>query len=135
MKNQRRGFTLIEIVVAASLLAAILATSVQMLRVLSDHQRTVAHSGVALVALQTLAERICNLPWNELTQETAQTVAIPEPIARRLPGAKFNVHVVDETTPVVSKRIAIELSWLNLNGERGVPARLTAWAFPDPHAN
>jgi prepilin-type N-terminal cleavage/methylation domain-containing protein len=131
MKHQRRGFTLVEVAVAATLLAALLATSVHMLRVLSDHQRTAGRRSVALEAIQAVAEQVSNLPLDQLSQDAAQQVPIPAPIARYLPGAKLAVSVADETTPVISKRIAIELTWTNLNGEPAAPARLTAWVFPD----
>jgi prepilin-type N-terminal cleavage/methylation domain-containing protein len=133
--TQRRGFTLIELAIAASLLAALLATSVQMLRALSNHQRAVEHRAAALEGVQAVAEQVANLPWDQLTPEGVKHFSIPAPIEKRLSGAKLAVNVVEETAPVLSKRITIELSWTNMNGDVVAPARLIVWAFPSDSPN
>lgn len=129
--NRQRGFTLLELTVAAAVMAALLAASLQMLRALTDNQRAAARRAIALQAVQAVAEQVGNLPWDQLTTETAQQTKISPPLETRLPGANLTIVVADEPTPIVSKRITTELTWTDKRGRVGAPARLTNWAFPD----
>ncbi|HEX3599196.1 MAG TPA: prepilin-type N-terminal cleavage/methylation domain-containing protein [Lacipirellulaceae bacterium] len=129
--HKRTGFTLVELVVAASLMGALLATSVQMLRVLSNHQRSATRRAIALEAVQAVAERVSNSAWDQLTPENMKQATLPAPIEHRLPGAKVAVGVTDESAPMTSKRVTVEVTWPDMYGEPGPPARLTTWVFPD----
>lgn len=128
---RRRAFTFIELSAAIAMLAILLVTTLQMLRALSNHERMVDRRLVAEQAAQAVAEQASNLPWDALTTESAQQVGIPQSLADPLPNAKLAVQVTDENTPVRCKRINVELTWQNLNGQPGKPARLTCWAFPE----
>jgi prepilin-type N-terminal cleavage/methylation domain-containing protein len=128
------GFTLLELTVAAALVAVFLASSLQMLRVLTENQRSAERRAIAMQAVQAVAEQVGNLPWDQLTTQTAQQAKIPPALKDRLPGAKLTIVVAEELAPV-SKRIAVELSWSDTKGQLRAPARLTSWAFPDEPAN
>jgi prepilin-type N-terminal cleavage/methylation domain-containing protein len=131
--QHRRGFTLLELTVASALMAVLLAASLQMLRALSDHQRAAERRAIAMQAVQAVAERIANLPWDQLTTEAAQQTKIPPSLASRLPGAKLTAAVAEEPTPL-SKRIEVQVGWTDTKGQGGAPIRLTSWAFPDKTA-
>jgi hypothetical protein len=128
---RRRGVTLVEVTVAAGLLAVLLGVSGQFLRVLSSQQRAAERRVVALQAVQAVAEALGNLPAEKLTTEAARQVAIPEGLAPYLPGGQLAVAVADENDPVAAKRVSIELSWNGPHGQPAGPVRLTTWVYPD----
>jgi len=129
--TRRIAFTLLELTLATALLAALLATSLQMLHALSDHQRNTGRRAIAMQAVQAVSEQIGNLPWDQLETETAQHIELLSQFESRLPGAKLIVAVAEEPMPVASKRITVALIWTGAKGEIGAPVRLTSWVFPD----
>ena len=127
----RRAFTLLEVIIAATMLVVLLTTSVQMLRALSNHERAAERRLVAFEAVQAVADQIANIPWSELTAESAKKVSIPKPLDGYLPGAKLSVSLDEEATPTTSKRIHIDLTWNGPDGQAVAPVRLTSWVFPE----
>src|SRR6476659_10959715 len=89
----RRAFTLLEVTIAAGMLAVLLTTSVQMLRALSIHQRASERRAVALEAVQAVADQVANIPWDQLTAESAKKVTIPKQLAGYLPSAKLTISL------------------------------------------
>src|SRR4051812_18349471 len=127
----RGAFTLLEVVIAAGMLAMLLTTSVQMLRALSIYQRGSEHRAVALEAVQAVSDQIANTPWDQLTAESAKKVTIPKQLESYLPGAKLSVSLENEATPTASRRIYVDLSWKGPDGQLSAPVRLTSWVFPE----
>ena len=128
----RRGMSLLEVAVAAALLAVLLSASTQMLRVLSNQQRAAERRVVALQAVQAVAEQIGNLPAEQVTADMARQVAIPEAARSYLPASRVNLVVAEEAEPVAAKRVSIELSWSGPGGQPAAPVRLTTWVFAEP---
>jgi len=122
---------MLELTVAAAMMAVLLATSVQMLRVISGQQRAAERRALALRAVQAVAEQLENAPWDQLTSESAKQASIPHQVETYFPGAKLTATVVEEPIPLTSKRIMIEFTWTGPDGRAVAPARLTAWAYPD----
>jgi type II secretory pathway pseudopilin PulG len=131
LRREPRGITLLEITVAAGILALLVSTSIQMLRVVSTQQRAADRHAVAVQTINALAEQLGNLPWNELTPEAAKQVAIPAAVAPHLPGAKLVASVYDEQDGTAAKRVAIELTWNMPSGQPAGPVRIISWSFPD----
>jgi type II secretory pathway pseudopilin PulG len=127
----RRAFTLLEVTIAAGMLAVLLTTSVQMLRALSIHQRASERRAVALEAVQAVADQVANIPWDQLTAESAKKVTIPKQLAGYLPGAKLTVSLDEEPTPTASRRVHIDVTWNGADGQPVAPVRLTSWVFPE----
>jgi hypothetical protein len=122
---------LIEVVIAAGMLAILLATSVQMLRALSLHQRASDRREIALEAVQAVTDQIANIPWDQLTADSAKKVTIPKPLDGYLPGAKLSVSLDNVATPTASRRIHVDLTWNGPDGQPVAPVRLTNWVFPE----
>ena len=127
----RRAFTLLEVIIAATMLVVLLTTSVQMLRALSNHERASERRIVAFEAAQAVADQIANIPWSELTAESAKKVSIPKPLGGYMPGAKLSVSLEEEAAPATSKRLHIDLTWNGPDGQAVAPVRLTSWVFPE----
>jgi len=110
-------------------LAMLLTTSVQMLRALSNYQRGSERRAVALEAVQAVSDQVANTPWDQLTAESAKKVTIPKQLDTYLPGAKLSISLEDEAT--ASRRIHVDLTWNEPNGQPLAPVRLTSWIFPE----
>jgi hypothetical protein len=123
--------TLLEITVAAATLAALMTMSVQMIRAMGGQQRTVERRALAMRTVQALAEQIGNMPWEELTAESAGRVGLPAAVAMHLPNARVRATVHDEPEPAAAKRVTIELQWDGPSGRAPAPAKLTTWVFPE----
>jgi hypothetical protein len=128
---RRHAFTLFEVIIAATVLAALLTASVQMLRAVSIHQRSTEHRAAALQAVQAISDEVANIPWDRLTVESAKKVTIPKPLDGYLPGAKLSVSLDEEPAPAPSKRLHVDLTWNGPDGQPVAPVRLTSWVFPD----
>ena len=79
------GFTLVELIAAAAMLAVLLATSLKMLHVLGDQQQAADRRVLAEQAVEVVGEQIGNLPWDQLTTEAAKRIAIPAQLSRIYP--------------------------------------------------
>ena len=82
-------------------------------------------------AVQAVADQIANIPWSQLTAESAKNVSIPKPLDTYLPDAKLTVSLEEEASPIASKRIHIDLTWNGPDGQPVAPVRLTSWVFPE----
>ena len=127
--QRSRAFTLLEVILAATLLAMLLTASIQMLRALTASQRASERRTIALEAVQAISDQIANIPWTQLSPRTAERVAVPDPLNGFLPGALLTVTVNDEAKPT-AKRIQVELTWKGPDGAVA-PVRVTSWAFPE----
>ena len=129
--RRSRGITLIEVVAAASVMAVLMITTVQMLSALAERQRAAERRTLAIETVQALVEQLGNTAWDNLTPQAAERLALPDQARPFLPGAKLEAAVVDEAEPVVAKRIFVKLTWNGPGGQPTGPVRLTAWSFRD----
>ena len=129
--SPRRATMLLEVTIAAALLGVLMTISVRMLHVMGDRQRAAECRAAALQTVQALAEQLTNLPWEELTAQAAELVEIPEAMKPKLPGGKIKVTVVEDTDPMIAKRVTLELQWTDPRGQPAAPVQLTIWAYPE----
>jgi hypothetical protein len=134
LRAQGAGLTVIELTISIAILAVLLATSMRMIVVASDHVRANDRRDLALQAAQAVSEEIDNIPWEQLNDETAAGVRIPDAIASRLPGAKLTAKVAEESDPL-AKRVTVEITWNTRSDQPAAPSRLTTWVFPDDAPN
>jgi len=126
-----RAFTVLEVTVAAAMLAMLLASAMQMVHVVTVHQRSAVRRIVAIQAVQSISDQIANIPWDKLTTTSATQVGIPKPLEPYLPGAALKITLQDDAAPVNSKRLHVELGWSGPGGQPVAPVRLTTWIYPD----
>jgi prepilin-type N-terminal cleavage/methylation domain-containing protein len=126
--KHRRAFTLLELSVAAALIAALLVTTVKMVHALEDFRKTVRRRVYAQQAVAAVSEQAGNFQWNELTTAKANEIAIPDGLRPYLSEGKLNVVVADEHAPE-AKRITAELTWDDHRGRASAPVRLVTWVY------
>jgi hypothetical protein len=125
------AFTLLELAVAAALIAALLVTTLQMLHALDDFRKNSRRRIYAQQAIAVVSEQVANMPWNDLTTETAQKITIPDRLRPYISGGKLIVEVAEEANPA-AKRVSATMTWEDCKGRATAPIRLTTWVFP-PH--
>jgi len=133
--HRRAAMTLIETAVAAAMLAVFMITATRMMATLSAQRQASERHALALQTADNLLEELSSQSWHDLTPEAAADWATGAALKlERLPGAKLTAEVVDETEPVVAKRLSVSLAWKTPAGRPGAPIRLTAWVFPRAQA-
>jgi prepilin-type N-terminal cleavage/methylation domain-containing protein len=122
----RRGFTLVELLVALAVLGVVLLLVAQLgYLVLRERQRSGARQQAQEAAANVLeAARAC--PWDDLTPAWAARQRLPESAARLLPDGRLEVRVEPEPSRPHTRRITAEVRW-SLDDDRPArPVRLVA---------
>lgn len=131
--SSRRGFSVVELMVATSLLAtafALLAPTLSWVR----HQRRLADDRqLALLELSNVAERLALVPYDELTVERLTEANLSPEGAAALPTAKFTASLAEEDDPP-AKRITLNLAWQADGVRPSAPLRLVIWRFSEEEA-
>jgi prepilin-type N-terminal cleavage/methylation domain-containing protein len=126
---RRRGFTLLELIVATILLAAMAATVVPLLALASRQQRETDRRQLALYEAQNILEQIAARPWSELKPGAVEQ-ELPQVCREHLPHARLDVAI--DPADDGGRRIAVKLLWKLRNGVDAAPMRLVTWRYPRP---
>lgn len=124
-QKSRRGFSLLEMIVALVLLGAVTTIVIPTLGWMGALNRLSLQRQEAVQGLNNLMDELTSRPYAELTADAAAKLELPEALRHQLPGAKLKVEIAG-TEPGV-KRIRMELGWNQRNGQPLAPMRLTAW--------
>ena len=128
---KRRGMMLLEVMVAGTLLATLLAICVQLLSAAADQRRAADQRQCATEELANLIERIAAKPWGDLTEDlaTEEQEKLSPSAENQLPGAELKIEIVLEPDDPDAKRITASLRWQNRNGQYIAPLTLTTWRY------
>ena len=130
----RRGFTIVELIVAGALLATLLAVCLKMFVSWTDWRRESDRRRLALLEVANVMERLAATPWDDLTPEGGGDMRISEHADKSLPNAKLTIDVSasppDQTPP--SKRLALSLEWRDRAGRMSAPIEIVTWRFLNP---
>ncbi len=127
--SQRRGFSLLEIFVAGTLLAALLSICLQIIKATTEQQRAIEHRQLAVQEAANLMERLCGRPWPQLTPEAVRQVQLREEMRQVLPGAELAIDVVQPAGEPAAKRISVQIRWQDKANRATRPVRLVAWKY------
>jgi Tfp pilus assembly protein PilE len=108
-----RGFTMLEVVVSGTLLAAVLIVSARMVWSIASQRAAILDRQTAVTETANIMERLFAKPWNDLTQETVDRVQLSADFQRALPSGKLSIELASlpETPP--AKKILIKVTWLH----------------------
>ena len=107
----RRGTTLVEIVVAGILLGTVMSIAVPALGWVVRERRAADRRQQATLEVENLMEQITARGWDEITQETAANLELPDQVMQQLPEASLSCTVETKPDAPDAKRIHIELAW------------------------
>ncbi len=132
MNNMRRGFSLIEIAVAAALLAVLIGVSAQMVVATNAQRPALEKRAIALQQAANIIERVTAWPWQDITAERLASVKLAPSVTELLPGAALKLSVEPAVDAPPGKHVRVEISWTNAAGGTDSPVRLNYWAYARP---
>jgi hypothetical protein len=119
------GVTLLEVLVAFSLLTSVLSLSVPLAVRHGRLLTSARHYRLALAELTNQLERLTALPPEDVEQ-AATAVSVSEFTAAHLPGAELSGAIQSAD---LGRRITLSIVW-DEPQRRAAPLKLTAWAPP-----
>lgn len=128
MKARQRGFTILEVMVAAALTALLVTMCVRMLTSSAAQRRGAERRSVALEEAANVAESVAALPWDELTSERVGQIQLSESARQALGNGSLKVSLEPAASGPASKQIRVQLTWPNPAGGEAT-VELSSWAF------
>ena len=128
-RPNRRGFSMMEIIVAAGLLGVVVLVTVPSLRWVSAGRLAAAQRQLASQELANVMERLLTREPSALTPEAVATEELSAEAKARLPGGELRVTVTATDDSPPARRVTAELRWNDATGQSMVPIRLTAWKY------
>ena len=125
----RRGYGMIELLVAAALLATLATVCVQLFGLASAEQRALRQRQAALNEAANVLERLSIRPWNELTDKALGELSLSAAARQSLPQAKLEVHLTQPSGQAGLKRISVQIRWPDRDGQPERIVRLSAWRY------
>ena len=129
--KRRRGYSMIELLVAAGLLATLLTVCVQLTGAASAEQRALRQRQAAMNEAANVLERLSIRPWNELTDKSPGELPLSAAARQSIPEGRLEVHVAQPADQAGAKRISVIIRWPDRNGRPEQTVRLTAWRYVD----
>jgi len=121
--------TILEVIVAGTLVAAMAGLCLQMLSVAVAQRRAREDRQAALHEADNLMERIAAEPFEELTKERAGQWQLSEAVKARLTSAELSVEIDTPPDDPRAKRIAVSVGWQDRAGQTVKPVRVVAWRY------
>ena len=125
--HSRRGFTLVEMMVAGVLLMTVTMIVVPAIYWVHRERRQTEYRQIAIVEVENMMERVVALPFNDITQSKVDKFVLSESAIRQLPHADLNIEISDSGNLPLMKKIQIELGWRDRREINVIPVRLTSW--------
>jgi hypothetical protein len=129
MGRRRPGFGLIELAITGVLIAAAMATTLQVVGWVALDRRAVERRERAVLEASNLMERIAARPWDELKTEALSLLKLSETASRFLPGSTLELKVEPTEEAPARKKLTVEVRWRDRSGRPEAPVRLVAWAY------
>lgn len=126
----RRGFTLIEMMVAGVLLTTVMMIVVPAIFWVHRERRQTERYQVAIVEVENMMERVVALPFEDMDQKTVDKFVLSESALRQLSNAKLKIDISESDQLRSMKRIQVQLGWVDHRGLNVAPVRLTSWVCP-----
>ncbi len=132
--RRRGGTSLLEISLALTMLLAASVLLAQFLAAAAVQRRAGEERRLALQEVSNRMEQAMALPWEGVTADALRNSELGADTKQALGEPQWQVTITDEpagpeTARVTSRRIRLELSWVNQAGMRGEPVTLSAWRF------
>lgn len=126
---RRRGFTLLECVVAGALMLVVLALATQLFLWDSRERREVWRRQVAQQEAANALERLSLAPYDAISTKSLAEVRLSEEAQAWLPEGAIQATASDVTVPRTGRRIDVQVRWGAAGDAPIAPVRLSGWRF------
>ncbi len=125
---------MLEVSLAAVLLAGVLSVCLQMLGAVGTQHRSAEARRTAAREAGNVLERLKEVAWDDLATEVLAGVQLCEEASQALPGAKLSIEVSTAADDPDAKRLAVQIRWQDRSGRFVRPVQVVAWRYrpPDP---
>jgi Tfp pilus assembly protein PilE len=130
--TRRYGTTVLELVAAGSILSVLLVVCSQMLSRTAVQQQAISNRRAAIQMTANAMERISTLPWEELDEAAAETIATTVVSQKMLRNARLKVSIEELDETLRQKKIRITATWKEDSDEVERKQQLTAWRYAEP---
>ena len=115
MRSRRSASILLEATLAIALLTIAFVVVAHVLALAGRQRRETQWHNLATLEAANVLERMMARSWDDLGPG-AQSIAISQEAGARLPEPRLNVEVEAAEGPVSSRRIHVQVDWINLAG-------------------
>jgi prepilin-type N-terminal cleavage/methylation domain-containing protein len=129
---RRKGFSLLELVVAAIVLGTILAVVLKFYAAMVAGELAARHRETAAREAANALERLWQAPYEQLTAEKVRQSRLGEEVREGLPGGELAVEISEPDKEPGAKRIVVEVRWRERPNAPPAPVRLVAWRYRIP---
>jgi hypothetical protein len=130
-RSSARGAMYVEVLAAAVVALAAFALVVQLAVFVLHQRRAGDHRQIALQEAANILENFAARPWDDVTPETARTIALSSAADEQLQDAELNVEITDQPANEGNgRRISVAIRWREGTQGVGGPVRLVAYRFP-----
>jgi type II secretory pathway pseudopilin PulG len=128
MKTVHRAFALFEVIVALSVLSALVGLVVDLLVSTRAQERAADRRVLATLEAANAAEQVTALGWDRTTPDRLEEIRLSQPAQQALPSGELAIAAVPESDK--SRRIEIQVRWHGPGGRDEPPVRLNLWVYP-----
>ncbi|MGQ9574730.1 MAG: PilW family protein [Thermoguttaceae bacterium] len=125
----RRGFSLMELLVGAALLGALMAVCLQFFTAMAAQKELLRDRSRAVQLAANLMERLAEWPWDQLTPQHAAQFQQAEKVPEGLPNAQVEARITQLPGQPEAKQVTVLVHWQGRDGAPQGPVRLTAWRY------
>lgn len=124
-----RGYTILEIIIAISILLLVMLVVGESVGMVAQQRRTTQQRQLATQTAENVMEHLFARPSNELTTEKLAEEKLTPEVERELIGGTLKVDVEELAGPSAARRLRIEVGWTDGAGPVPRPVRITAWRY------
>lgn len=125
----RRGFTLIEVMVAGTLLGAVMLTVTPLLGWVARERHAAEQREVAVQEVANILERVTARNWEEITSAAVSGVKLAPESASFLDDAELRIEITENEQQPLSKQVSVSLQWKDRFQNSVAPVRVTTWVY------
>jgi type II secretory pathway pseudopilin PulG len=129
MTQRRAGFTLIESCAAAALLVGSISLAVALLTSVARQRQSTELHARAVLAAESILERITAEPYDAITDERAAEVCEQLKLNEQLPHGAANVSISAESGSPAGKKIGVEIVWQSAASSAQARHQVVTWVY------
>ncbi|MGA2616453.1 MAG: prepilin-type N-terminal cleavage/methylation domain-containing protein [Thermoguttaceae bacterium] len=126
------GFTLIEVLAACFLLAALVSVSLQFFRAAGLQRRGMFERQTAIEEASNVMERLWARPWEALPPGAVADVRLSPQATRLLPHGRVEARIDPPAGTPPAKRIRLAVCWQPVESQPAQTIELVAWKARTP---
>ena len=121
----RPGLMMTELIVAMILLAVCMSVLVPGLGWSLKQRRLSSQRQIAQLELVNQLEFVSALPWENVTTDRLNQLAVSPEVLRQLPGVVLSADLATVSDPIESRVVRLTLEWKMVNGAQMRPVELS----------